>query len=135
MGIHVLSGWKFCPSCKIEYQQRFLDYNTEIEGPEKAETFASDDESDEWRTAENKDIMNSTLKELELTPFKVHAVPAHMKVAHGKRKLAQVNTEVSKGLATVLNVKQPELDSSSASVNIEQEQEIFQKANDLDKLC
>ena len=27
--------------------------------------------------------MNSTLNELELTPFKVHAVPGHMKVAHG----------------------------------------------------
>ena len=30
--------------------------------------------------------MNSTLNELELTPFEVHAVPGHMKVAHGKRK-------------------------------------------------
>ena len=37
--------------------------------------------------------MNSTLNELGLTPFKVHAVPGHMKVAHGKQKLVQVNNE------------------------------------------
>ena len=46
------------------------------------------------------------------TPFKVHAVPGHMKVAHGKRKLAQVNNEVSKRLATILNVQQSEFEST-----------------------
>ena len=53
--------------------------------------------------------MNSTLNELELTPFNVHAVPEHIKIAHGKRKLAQVNNEVSKKLAAILNVQQSEL--------------------------
>ena len=53
--------------------------------------------------------MNSTLNGLELTPFKVHAVPEHIKIAHGKRKLAQVNNEVSKKLAAILNVQQSEL--------------------------
>ena len=48
--------------------------------------------------------MNSTLNELDIAPFKVHAIPGHMKVAHLKRKLAQVNIEVSKRLATILNV-------------------------------
>ena len=48
--------------------------------------------------------MNSTLNELEITPFKVHAVPGHMKIAHGKRKLAQVKNKVSKRLTTILNV-------------------------------
>ena len=42
--------------------------------------------------------MNSILNELELTPFKVHAVPGQMKVAHGKWKLAQVNNEVLKNV-------------------------------------
>ena len=49
--------------------------------------------------------MNSILNELELTPFKVHAVSGHMKVAHGKKKLAQVNNEVSKRSVTILNVQ------------------------------
>ena len=78
--------------------------------------------------------MNSTLNELELTPFKVHAVPGHMKVAHGKRKLAQVNNEVPKRLVKILNVQQSELESTENSTEVEQEQDMNQKANDLDKL-
>ena len=78
--------------------------------------------------------MNSTLNELELTPFKVHAVPGYMKVAHGKRKLAQVNNKVSKRLATKLNVQQSELESTDNSTEFDSEQDINQKANDLDKL-
>ena len=52
---------------------------------------------------------------MELTPFKVHAAPQHINVAHGKRKLAhnfnikKVNNEVPKRLATILNVQQSEL--------------------------
>ena len=42
-------------------------------------------------------------KELELTPFKVYAVP-------GLMKLAQVNNEVSKRLATILNIQLSELE-------------------------
>ena len=50
--------------------------------------FSSDDEVNNWNAIENRDVMNSTLNEIELTLFKVHAVPGRMKVAHGKRKLA-----------------------------------------------
>ena len=81
--------------------------NKEIDEPDYA--FSSDDEVNYWNTSENRDVMNSSLNELELTPFKVHAAPGHMKVAHGKRKLAQVNNEVSKRLAKILNVQQSEL--------------------------
>ena len=66
------------------------------------------------------------------TPFKVHAVPGHMKVAHGKRKLAQVNN-VSKRLATILNVQQSELKSTENSIEVDSEQDMNQKANYLDK--
>ena len=45
---------------------------------------ANNDEVNNWNTTENRDIMNSILNELELTPFKVHAVPGQMEVAHGK---------------------------------------------------
>ena len=82
-------------------------------------------------TSENKDIMNSNLNELELTPFKVHAVPVHMKAAHGKRK---VNNEVSKRLATILNVEQSEIESKDNSIEVDVEKEIREKADDLDKL-
>ena len=66
------------------------------------------------------------------TPFKVHAVPGHMKVAHGKRKLAQVNN-VSKRLVTILNVQQSELKSTENSIEVDSEQDMNQKANYLDK--
>ena len=78
--------------------------------------------------------MNSTLNELELTTFKVHAVPGYMKVAHQKQKLAQVISEVSKRLATILNVQQSELDSTDNSIEVDSKHDMNQKANDLEKL-
>ena len=77
---------------------------------------------------------NSTLNELELTPFKVQVIPGHMKVSHWKRKLAQVNNEVSKRLAAILNVQQSDLDSTDNSNEVDSEQDMNQKANDSDKL-
>ena len=131
MGIYVIPGWKICPTCKIECYRKTEITNEEIDEPDYA--FSSDDEVNNWNTTENRDVMNSTLNELELTPFKVHAVPGHMKVAHGKRKLAQVNN-VSKRLATILNVQQSELKSTENSIEVDSEQDMNQKANDLDKL-
>ena len=96
--------------------------------------FSSDDEVNNWHTTENRDVMNSTLNKLELTSIKVHAVHGHMKVGHGKRKLAQINNEVSKRLATILNVQQSELESTDNSIEVDLEQDMNQKANDLDKL-
>ena len=78
--------------------------------------------------------MNSILNEIELILIKVHVVPGRMKVAHGKRKLAQVNNEVSKRLATILNVPQSESETTDNSIEVDSEQDMNQKANDLDKL-
>ena len=78
--------------------------------------------------------MNSTQNDLEITPFKVHAVPGHMKAAHRKRKLAQVDNDVSKKLDTILNVQQSELESKDNSIEVDSEQNMNQKANGLDKL-
>ena len=132
MGIYVIPGWKICPTCKIECYRKTEITNEEIDEPDYA--FSSDDEVNNWNTTENRDVMNSTLNELELTPFKVHAVPGHMKVAHGKWKLAQVNNEVSKRLATILNVPQSESGTADNSIEVDSEQDMNQKANNLDKL-
>ena len=56
-----------------------------------------------------------------------------MKVSHGKRKLAQVNNEVSKRLAAILNVQQSDLESTDNSNEVDSEQDLNQKANDSDK--
>ena len=95
--------------------------------------FSSDDEVNNWHTTENRDVMNSTLNKLELTPFKVDAVPGHTKVAQGKWKLAHVN-EMSERLATILDVQQSKLESTENSIEVDSEQDMNQKANDLDKL-
>ena len=132
MGIHVIPGWKICPTCITECYRKTEITNEEIDELDYA--FSSDDEVNNWNTTENRDVMNSTLNELELTPFKVYAVTGHTKVAHGKRKLAQVNNEVPKRLVKILNVQQSELESTENSTEVEQEQDMNQKANDLDKL-
>ena len=68
-----IPGWKICPTSKTESYHKTEIANEEIDEPDYA--FSSDDEEDNWNTTENRDVMNSTLNQLELTPFKVHAVP------------------------------------------------------------
>ena len=85
MRIYVIPVCKICPTCKIEWYCKTEIVNEEIDVADYA--FSSNDELNNWNTTENRDVMNSTLNELELTLFKVHAVPAHMKAVHGKRKL------------------------------------------------
>ena len=131
LGIYVIPGWKICPTCKIECYCKTTITNKEIDEPDYA--FSSDDEVNNWNTTGNRDVMNSTLNGLELTPFKVHAVPGHKKVAHGKRKLGQINNEVSKRLATILFVQQSELESTDNSIKVDSEQDMNQETNDLDK--
>ena len=132
MGIYVIPGWKIRPTCKIECYCKTEIINEKIDEPDYA--FSGDDQVNNWNTIENRDVMNSTLNELELTPFKVHAVPGHMKVARGKRKLAQIHNEVSKRLAVILNVQQSDLESTDNSIVVDSEEDMNQKANDLDKL-
>ena len=132
MGIYVIPGWKICPTCKIECYRKTEITNEEIDEPDYA--FSSDDEVNNWNTTENRDVMNSTLNELELKPFKVDAVIGHTKVAQGKWKLAQVNNEVSERSATILNVQQSKLESTDNSIEVDSEQDMNQKANDVDKL-
>ena len=68
MGIYVFPGWKICPNCLTECYRKTEIINEEIDEPDYA--FSSDDEVNNWNTTENRDVMNSTLNELELTPFK-----------------------------------------------------------------
>ena len=72
--------WKYVQPAKLNAVARQIT-NEEIDEPDYA--ISSDDELNNWNTTEGRDVMNSTLNKLELTPFKVHAVPGHMKVAHG----------------------------------------------------
>ena len=132
LGIYVIPGWKVCPTCKAECYRKTEITNEETYEPDYA--FSNDDEVHNWDARENANVMNSTLNELELTAFKVLAVPGHMEVAHRKRKLAQVNNEVSKRLATILNVQQSKLESTDSSIKVDSEEDMNRKTNNLDTL-
>ena len=88
----------------------------------------------ELEVSESRDVLNSTLIDLDLSPLKLHAVPVHMKVGLGKRKLQQANSEMSKRVATMLNVEQKELSSSNDTSHTDVSKEIYDKANDMDRL-
>ena len=71
--IYIILGWKIRPTCKIESYRKTEITNEKIDGPDY--TFSTDNEVNNWNTKENIDVINSILSELELTPFKVPAVP------------------------------------------------------------
>ena len=48
--------------------------------------------------------------------------------------MEKVNNELWKRLAAILNVQQSELESIDNSIEVDSEQDMNQKANDLDKL-
>ena len=115
MGIDLIPDCKICPNCNIECYCK-----TEIINKEGDESdYASDNDINNWNIKESRNVMNSTLNKLELTSFKTYAVSVHMKVTHGKQKLAQVNNEVSKRLGAVLNVQQSELESTEYWIEID----------------
>ena len=94
MRIDLIPSCKICPTCSIECYCK-----TEITNKESDEsdyTFSSDNDVNNWNIKANREVMNSTINELELTSFKAYAVPGHIKVTHGERNLAQVNNELSK---------------------------------------
>ena len=88
----------------------------------------------QWTHEEAQSSLNSTLQDLELTPLKFHAVSGSSKVTHGKRKLEQINREVTKKVATALSIEEQHLmdtgDKSESKMNLE----LKCKSADLDYL-
>ena len=115
MGIDLIPDCKICPTCNTECYCK-----TEIINKESDESdYASNNDINNWNIKESRNVMNSTLNKPELTFFKTCAISVHMKVTHGKQKLAQVNNEVSKRLGAVLNVQQSELESTEYWIEID----------------
>ena len=45
--------------------------------------------------------LNASLEDIGVSPIKLHFLPKHAKLSHGKRKLAQVKEALSKKVAKV----------------------------------
>ena len=47
-------------------------------------------------TDTDRESLNALLEDIEVSPIKLHSLPKHAKLSHGKRKLAQVKEGFSK---------------------------------------
>ena len=82
--------------------------------------------------------LNSTLKNMEVSPFKTHAVASHSLIQHGRKKLQQSKVAFNKkqdtmksSIANLLEIEDNALNTSSDG---EADKDMKTKANDLDRL-
>ena len=129
-GCATIPGQKICPPCYIRSKesagQSALGKN--IEDNEGCLSVMLDEE---LSYSADKDALNATLNELDVSPLKLHAVAQHSKASHGKRKLKQANEALSKKFASVL-----EMESEQLVPRFENplQNDLIEKARDLDKL-
>jgi hypothetical protein len=137
--ISVTPGCKVCPSCNIKI---FTDKNT-TEPSEEDEPMQTNENCEKLETDiainSGRCSLNSTLLELEVSPFKTHAVASHSLITHGKKKLQQCMEKLSEKqkyiqekVATVLDIDSSHFDISTDHALTEESNKI--KANDLDRL-
>ena len=91
---------KRCPSYKIKLMS-FKD-----DGPgEPACSRIYEDEDNELTTNKFlKENLNSSLTSMNISPFKMHAVTSHSRVALCKKKLLQVQQTIKLGIPKTLNI-------------------------------
>ena len=85
-GLFVTPGERLCPSCRKETTLKLkpgIQTDSEMEGSDEN----MDAKAREYETNRTRESLNSTLKELEISPVRSHSVPQYSKVAEGKRKL------------------------------------------------
>ena len=127
-GFGVIPGQKLCLSCTIRLNET---KNNPIHAAEPDEAFEVDFDK-EVSCSSGKDSLDATLHELDVSPLKLHAVPKHSVVSHGKRKIDQARESLLKKVATVLDVDEEDLvpdDTEDAKTT-----EIKLKVQDLDHL-
>ena len=127
LGFIGIPGYKWCTNCRKEFgtKQTALpaDESDKSESAHEVSKFEHD-----WSFQEAHSSLNSTLEDLELTPLKLHGISSHSKVKYGKRNLEQVNTEVTKKIATALKLDPEHLVTNQKNL------ELKSKAADSDHL-
>ena len=132
-GLNVIPGYKICPSCK----KKVLELRSQPTIYE--ESLKEDDNFNEGldhnlSVEANKNILrtSSTFNELDLSPVKLHSMPHQSLVKQGKRKIEQASFELTKRVASILDVDQNILSRSGEDQS--PCMEVEQKAQDLDYL-
>ena len=131
-GLTIVPGCKLCPSCRVkvsEYEHVPSDDSTGSD-----DVSLSEEVGPEVSFVSEREVLNTTLSELDMSPIKLHSIPQSSKVSHGKQKIRQANEALSKRVASYLDVDAEALDISNENpVNLSNK-EINEKADDLDYL-
>eukprot|EP00795_Rhopilema_esculentum_P001183 gene1183-15545_t len=112
--ISIVPGKKICPSCGKDINETLINEHEEAlpHSDEELLDFEANLDGDR-----NREILNSSLIEEDISPLKLHAVASHSRVAHGKRKIAQVQSrfrqkqlDLQITMAKAIDVEPRELD-------------------------
>ena len=134
--ISIVPGKKICPSCPKDINETLINEHEEAlpHSDEEVLDFEANLDGDR-----NREILNSSLIEEDISPLKLHAVASHSRVAHGKRKIAKVQSrfrqkqlDLQITMAKAIDVEPRELDLSSEEEKTITETE--QKAKDFEVL-
>ena len=133
LGYHIVLGNKLCPNCRIQATTRIHD-DVKKSGVYNIDEMNDDEECDkDAPTDTDRESLNALLEDIEVSLIKLHSLPKHAKLSHGKRKLAQVKEGFSKKVAKVLEVDTTKLTQDDGKQQ-EQSEVLMQKARDLDEL-
>ena len=138
VGIETIPGKKLCPTCRRKltmirnndsYDNDYHDDNDDTEDV----SFQS------FERLDGREKLNRSLDLLDVSPIKVHSIPAHSRPSYGKRKFSEAASrldthgkEIKEQIAKAICIPLSELSESQKYQNELEEQE--EKAKDLDKL-
>ena len=124
---------KLCPNCRIQTTTRFHD-DVKKSGVYNIDEVNDDEVCDKDAPTDiDRESLNASLEDIEVSPIKLHSLPKHAKLSHGKQKLAQVKKAFSKKVAKVLEVYTTKLTEVDGKQQ-EQSEVLMQKARVLDEL-
>ena len=127
----VVPGYKICPSCrmKVEAQMVCIEAREEPTAIDEEESILVDPLEREISASSSRDSINISLGELDVSPLKLHSVPHHAKVKHGKRKLKQATDAFSTKVASALQIQSADLVDDREFTNTAEDME--RNSNDL----
>ena len=133
-GIELIPGRKLCTSCRLLIQNKLRDAEQNdreiVVEAINDESFEEDAECEETIVADERERLNRTLNEMDISPLKLHSLPHHSRHIEGKRKLTQVKDKLENSVAIALSIDQEILHEKRPDLTAD----LNQKANDLDIL-
>ena len=138
LGILVIPCQIWCYKCRIEFStwkvidetNEMNDDNREADSDNVVEFVLSSDN--------NRSSLNSTLIGMDISPFKIHVIPKHSRISHGRKKAEEVKNKLlleenimQNKIASLCNVSRKRINKLEEKSNQTMLQE---KAKDLDTI-